>query len=235
MILLDRITGLISPKKFGSDTDKSMKSSVTDIIVRSIMYGIGSGDLAEDCDGIELYCQNQMYLEFLPAVKKELYRQLCSTREDLEKLIVGLRGGNFRVYDAAAPEGATMVEGIDVPVYYVIMKRRPAPRRLRFYDAEGNDLFEMVPPSPGERSPVCFIGRNVSGGRHNDISLEAGSVSRSQAFVAWKDCRWQSECNHTWIDRSYLTPIKIVPLPDEGTLFFDEQMHSLIKIKQEPL
>lgn len=227
-------------RPFGEDTDKSMVAGYQDVIIRSIIHKIGTGDLAEDCNGIDIYCQDNMYLESLPRIKNELLRKISSTREDLSGLIDGIKNNGLKVLDAPAPAGAIEVEGADVPIFFVVKRIHKAPTKLTFYDSgdvsKRNALCVVLPNSGNAEDERCFIGRNVPGSRHNTISLENPSVSRCQATVYWKKEGWfiQSECTHTWIGRIYLIPVREYPLPEKGVLYLDEQKGIQLWFVQEP-
>lgn len=221
MRFLDSIFRGGRPGTFGGDTDKSMKDGFADVAVRAIMDRIGPGDLAEDCDAIDLYCTDRQYQEAFSNVRRELLRQLNLSREDLRSLREGIERGGFRVCDGQAPEGAVPVEGLPVDVHFVLKRQRNVPCRITFFDRDGRtELFRMDPPRDGNETPRCYIGRNVPGGRRNDVSLEDTRVSRRQATVIWHDGGWaiQSECNHTWIGLSHIQLVKFIPLGMKGVI-----------------
>ena len=209
-------------RKFGSDTDQTMKSGLADVVVRRILSLIGPGDLAEDCDEVTIYCQNPMYDSTWPKVRLELLRQLCDSGNSHQKLVQGIKKGGFKVVHADAPGGATPVEGLEGKVAFEVGRRMAAPMSLVLCDDGGKELFRLDPPLDEEDSPRLLIGRNVPGGRQNDIDINDQHVSRSQAKIYWKDDGWiiQDECGHTYVDMEYIRALSENPIRKKaGTIY----------------
>ena len=230
-------------KTIGNDSATATQTQVgfVDVVVRELLMQI-KVDLAIDCDLLELYCQDPMYLRILPQVRHKLLQDLRSNREELQQLIKGLHSGTgFKIYDEAAPDGAYKIGGIDVPVYSVIKKQTPKPTKLILLSQDDEVLFEMIPPTDAEEESCCLIGRNTPHSRHNDIDIQNGVVSRNHATIIWRNSRWEicSSCSHTWLNRSYLDALMAKPLTKmQGKIFLDNPSYSdspYIKYRQEQL
>lgn len=229
------------PFTFGADTDSSTVEGYQDVIIRNILSRIGTEALAAECDAIDLYCLNQMYLETLPGMKGELVRRLCNSEGDHGALVAGIRKEGFNVYGKRAPKGAFRVQGLDVPIFFVIRKRQKeaCSIRLFFTDKDGKDgEYKMLPPREGSGlAPQCLVGRDDEAGRINDISLADRHVSRRQTTILWWEGAWTllSECDHTWVGEVYAIRGKLMPLPPEGILKLDERGDNKIRFVQEPV
>lgn len=228
-------------KKFGNDCETTTKIGVADIVVRELLKQQIKADLAVDCDTIELYCQDQMYLHILPQVRQKLLQDLCSNREELQLLINGMQSGKgFKIYNEVAPDGAYKLDGIEVPIFSVIKKEVPIPQKLILLSPSEEVLFEMIPPADLEEDSCCLIGRNTPHSRHNDIDLQNSVVSRNQATICWRNNCWQlrSTCTHTWLDRHYVDALTSKPLSKKGRIYFDNPSYGdspYIEFRQEQL
>lgn len=229
-------------KRIGNDSAITTQTQVgfVDVVVRELLLQL-KGDLAMDCNVLELYSEDQMYLQILPQVRQKLLQDLLSNREELQLLIKGLQSGaGFKIYNGVAPDGAYKIGGIDVPVFSVIKRQTPKPTKLILLSQDDEVLFEMVPPTEAEEDRCCLIGRNTPHSRHNDIDLQNGVVSRNQATIIWRDNRWEicSTCSHTWLNRSYLDALVAKPLKMQGIIYFDNPSYGdspYIKFRQEQL